>query len=59
MTVADAIRAGYRLQKIGKAWLLTFKGKPLTASWRVGSLLGLIECHHYVNNALRGHLRLT
>lgn len=59
MTVAEAVSRGYRLRRIGGAYLLTLNGAPLMASWRVGALLSLLECHSHVRDALRHGMRLA
>ena len=57
MTVHEAVSRGYRLEKIGSAWLLTLKGLPLNAAHRPEPLLGFAECHGLVRDTLRHGLK--
>lgn len=58
MTLHDAIHAGYSLSRIGRAWLLTYRGQPLTATFRPPyTLLAMLEVHSLVQRTVRHGMR--
>ena len=57
MTVSDAISRGYRIEKIGRAWLLTYRKQPLAATFRPAAVLATVEVHAMVTDTLRHGMR--
>ena len=58
MTIREATLAGYSLSRIGRAWLLSYQGSPLVATFRPPyTLLATVEIHAMVRTTLRHGMR--